>query len=150
MTTTQNLFTQSQRELLTAVLNRIIPPEADLPGAGDLGVAGLVETWAAKDNRLRRTFIQGLTQIEISAAAQGRGFLELTGQAQDGVLRQVESEQPQFFDALVLHTYNGYYTDPKVFPIIGYSQTPGGLPPTLLDPQLLEKQRRRAPFWHRL
>jgi len=153
MTTSQRLFTQAQRELLTGVLNRIIPAEASLPGAGDLEVAEFVETWVSKDNQLRRRFNQGLAQIEITAAAQGRGFLELSGPAQDVVLKQVESEQPQFFDALVLHTYNGYYTNPRVFQLIGYiqsAQAAQGQPPELLDLRLLEKQQQRAPFWRQV
>lgn len=150
MTTSQHLFTQTQRELLSGVLNRIIRPEGALPGAGDLEVAEFVESWVAKDNRLRRMFLHGLTQIEIAAAAQGRGFLELSATAKDAVLRQVESEQPQFFDALVLHTFNGYYTNPRVFQLIGYTQSQEGSSPELLDQQLLEKQRQRAPFWHQV
>ena len=153
MTTSQRLFTQAQRDLLTGVLNRIIPAEGSLPGAGDLGVAEFVETWVSKDNQLRRRFNQGLAQIEITAAAQGRGFLELSGPAQDVVLKQVESEQPQFFDALVLHTYNGYYTNPRVFHLIGYTQSAQaaqGQPPELLDLRLLEKQQQRAPFWRQV
>jgi hypothetical protein len=150
MTTSQRRFTQAQRKLLAGVLNRIIPSAGGLPGAGDLGVAEFVETWVSKDNRLRRQFNQSLAQIEITAAAQGRGFLELSGGAQDAVLKQVESEQPQFFDALVLHTYNGYYTNPQVFQLIGYTQSAQDQPPELLDPGLLEKQRQRAPFWHQV
>ena len=153
MTTSQRLFTQAQRDLLTGVLNRIIPAEGSLPGAGDLGVVEFVETWVSKDNQLRRRFNQGLAQIEITAAAQGRGFLELSGPAQDVVLKQVESEQPQFFDALVLHTYNGYYTNPRVFQLIGYiqsAQAAQGQPPELLDLRLLEKQQQRAPFWRQV
>jgi len=150
MTTSQRIFTQTQQELLAGVLNRIIPGAGGLPGAGDLGVAEFVETWVSKDNRLRRQFNQGLAHIEIIAATQGTGFLELSGPARDAVLKQVESEQPQFFDALVLHTYNGYYTNPQVFQLIGYTQSPQGQPPELLDPRLLEKQRQRAPFWHQV
>ena len=33
----------AQRLLLRAVLNRLLPPHADLPGAGDLGADGSIE-----------------------------------------------------------------------------------------------------------
>ena len=148
MTTSQRIFTQDQRELLAGVLNRIIPAERELPGAGDLGVAENVERQVAKDNGLRRLFNQGVAHIEIAAAGQGGAFLELPAAAQDAVLKQVERAQPQFFEALVLHTYNGYYTNPGVLQIIGYNPADQVQPPQLLDTRLLEKQRQRAPFWH--
>jgi hypothetical protein len=150
MTTSQRIFTQDQRELLAAVLNRIIPAERELPGAGDLGAAEFVEDWVARDNVLRRLFTQGMAHIQITAASQGGAFLELSGAVQDAVLRQVESEQRPFFEALVLQTFNGYYTNPRVLQLIDYDPSAQVQPPQLLDTRLLEKQRQRAPFWHRV
>ena len=37
MTARNRVFTNLQRDLLTSVLNRLIPAEGQLPGAGDLG-----------------------------------------------------------------------------------------------------------------
>ncbi len=150
MTTSQRIFTQAQRELLAGALNRIIPAEGGLPGAGDLGGAEYVEGQVAKDNGLRRLFTQGMAHMEITAAGQGGAFWELSPAAQDTVLKQVERAQPQFFEALVLHTYNGYYTNPRVLQIIGFNPADQVQPPQLLDTRLLEKQRQRAPFWHRV
>jgi hypothetical protein len=150
MTTSQRIFTQDQRELLAGVLNRIIPAQGELPAAGDLGAAAFVEEWVAKDNGLRRRFTQGLAQVQILAAGQGGDFLELAPGGQDAVLRQVESALPQFFEALVLQTFNGYYTNPRILQIIGYDPAAQAQPTQLLDTRLLEKQRQRAPFWRRV
>ena len=43
MSTVNEIFTQVQRDLLTAVLNRIVPADDRFPGAGDLGGAAFVE-----------------------------------------------------------------------------------------------------------
>jgi hypothetical protein len=150
MTTSQRIFTQDQRELLAAALNRIIPAERNLPAAGDLGGAEFVEQWVAKDNGMRRLFTQGMAHIQITAAAQGGAFLEMSVAAQDAVLRQVESEQRQFFEALVVQTFNGYYTNPRVLQLIDYNPADQVQAPQLLDTRLLEKQRQRAPFWRRV
>jgi hypothetical protein len=76
----------------------------------------------------------------------------LTDDGKDAALREVEASHPECFDALVLQTYNGYYTNPSVFQLIGYAERPtqvtnGSL--ELLDESLLEQQKQRAPFWRR-
>lgn len=147
----EQVFTQAQRDLLTAVLNRIVPPASPRPGAGDLGVAGFVEEVVAEKSHLRRLFNEGLALIDINSASKGSpSFLQLTGHAQDETLREVETASPAFFEQLVLQAYNGYYTHPTIFQQLEY--TPGadansGRPPELLDESSLEQQRIRPPFW---
>ena len=151
MTTGNRVFTEAQRDLLAGVLNRIIPPEETLPGAGDLGLADFVEGVVATQPQLRRLFIDGLAQIEITAGRQGTAeFQALADESKDATLREVEASNPEFFEALVRQTYNGYYTDASVFQQLGYPEPkPGGTPPELLDESLLEQQWQRAPFWRR-
>ena len=145
------IFTQAQRDLLTSVLNRIIPQEGPFPGAGDLGLAGFVEETVGQKPHLRRLFTDGLAQIEIVATRQGEtGFDELSEHAKDGTLREVEASNAAFFEQLVRQTYNGYYTDTEVFQKLGYTLPTAeslGQPPELLDESLLEQQRKRPPIW---
>jgi hypothetical protein len=140
------VFTEAQQALLSAALNRIIPAEGRMPGAGDLGIAEFVEGVVAPDPELRRLVNDGLTQIAIIAARQlGREFPELGKDAQNGVLREVQARQPEFFDFLLRQCYNGYYTDPQIQELIGYQRpVPGEY---AFDQSLLEPQRQRAPFW---
>ena len=65
-----------------------------------------------------------MQDIEIAAAKLGPGFEELDGGQRDEVLRGVESDSPQFFDMLVRHTYNGYYSNPKVVELLGLDPSP--------------------------
>ena len=150
----KRLFTEAQRELLTAALNRIIPPEGPLPGAGDLGLADFLDGVVGRDTRLRRLFNDGIAQIGIVAARrQGKEFSRLSGIAMDATLQEVEASLPEFFEVLVRQTYNGYYTSPRIFQLIGYSPPnpqPTGYQPELLDEGLLEKQRQRSPFWRQV
>jgi hypothetical protein len=152
MTIGHQIFTESQRELLTATLNRIIPAEDKFPGAGDLGLADFVESVVAQNNKLRRLFMEGLVQIEIAAAGrEGKEFLELADAARDEILREVEAQHPQFFEALVRQCYNGYYTNPQIFELINYRRLgPGEYIPKPLEESLLELQRQRAPFWRQV
>lgn len=145
-----HIFSQTQVLTLTAALNRIIPAEGDMPGAGDLGVANFIDGASAGDPRKTRLFVQGIAKIQVtSGRLSGKDFVEASAGEQDQTLQSVETSDPAFFDALVRQTYNGYYTNPIVFEAFGYStpQPEIGGQPELLDQSLLEKQRQRAPFW---
>jgi hypothetical protein len=148
------VFSDPQRTLLTAVLDRLVPANGALPAAGELGIGAFVERVAGGDPQLTRLFNEGLRQIEIAASQQhDSGFLALAADAQDSVLRGVEAADSVFFEQLVRQTYNGYYTDARVFEHIGYdlpSPPVPGAQPELLDESLLDKQRQRAPFWTRV
>ena len=99
MATGNQVFTEAQRELLAGVLNRIIPPEGTLPGAGDLGLADIIEGVVVEQPQLRRLFIDGLAQIEITVGHQGTAdFQALADDGKDAALREVESSRPEFFE----------------------------------------------------
>lgn len=154
MSTSRQVFSPAQRQLLDAVLDRIIPPQEDRPGAGSLGIGDFVERVAVGEPGLTRLFVQGLAAIEIAAAERGAGgFASLSEDARDATLRAVEQTSADFFDQLVLQTYNGYYSNLTVFEAIGYtlpSVPSPGAKLDLLDETLLEAQRQRPPFWTRV
>ena len=149
MTTGTAVFTQEQRDLLTAAYNRIVPAQDKFPGAGDLGATGVVEQVVAKNVAMRRMFGDGLAQLEIAAARRGdAGFVALSPEARDDTLRQVEAEQPVFFRELVRQCYNFYYSNPEIFELIGYSlPDPQDYRPLPFDESLLEPVRQRGQMW---
>lgn len=150
MSDTKQVFSQSQRSLLTDVLNRIIPPKDKLPGAGNLGIAEYIEGVVSANTSLTRLFNDGLAKISVAA---GQGFSDLPDATKDKLLRGVESDSPAFFDQLVLHCYNGYYTNQIVFDAIGYKlpdPPKPGAQPDLLEVSLLDQQRKRDPFWKKV
>ena len=151
MSTSRQVFSPAQRELLDAVLDRIIPPQDNRPGAGSLGIGDFVEGVAVGEPGLTRMFVQGLAAIEIAAAEQGpNGFTAMSNEQKDETLRAVEASHADFFGQLVLQVYNGYYTNLTVFESIGYnlpSVPETGAKLDLLDENLLEAQRQRPPFW---
>src|SRR5262245_52408297 len=112
------VLTGEQRELLAAVLNRIVPEREGVPGAGDLGVGATMERGLVDAPAVRRLFLDGLLAIELAGGEAG--FLTLNDDAQDAALREVEAGQPLFFAALVEQTYKGYYTEPRVLAAIGF------------------------------
>ena len=122
---TQPTFDDIQQTLIRSVMDRIIPPDQEFPGAGELGVANYIDGIAAGSEDLKYLFDHGLSRIE--ARAQERwstGFVAMHGEQKDGVLREIEVDEPDFFEELVRHTYNGYYTDPTIIARLGLEVRP--------------------------
>ncbi len=146
-------MSDDQRALLGAVLDRIVPPRGQLPGAGTLGVAASIDRTLAASPALRRLFFDGLVDLELLAARRhGRPFRDLDGETQDALLAELETARPAFFTALVEHTYRGYYLLPQVHEAIGWESRPPqplGHELPAFDEALLDLQRRREPFWRR-
>lgn len=150
---TPAVLSAEQRQLLVAVLDRIVPPNGALPGAGGLGVDAAIDRTLALTPRLRRLFLDGLAEIAVTAeGATGHEFLALDAATQERVLRTVEEAGPAFFAALVEHAYRGYYVRPEVHAAIGYATRPPQPLGHELAPwrdELLQLQVDRAPFWRR-
>lgn len=148
MTTTNDILSSEQRGLIAAVLNRIVPAQNEMPGAGDLGIGGFVESVAGGSPETRRRLLEGLVQIELAAAERGAEFGALSADAQTDALRAVESSAPEFFQYLVTQTYRGYYTNETVTELLSY-RAPNweDYDPLPFDESLLEPVRERGQIW---
>jgi len=148
------VFTEAQESLLLDIMNRIIPAEDGFPGAGDLGLASHIDSAVGGSALLMRLFLDGLSHVEIEAhQAAAKEFSDPSPGEKDQVLKSVERERPGFFRALVQHTYNDYYTNPAVFPLIGYEgrpPQPGGYPMKPFDPSLLDNVKKRLPLYRQI
>jgi len=119
------VFPASQFPLLKAVLNRLIPAGGEFPGAGDLDLVDHLDRVAASSPAARRMFVDGLRQINLgSERRDARAFEDLAPAEQDAVLRNVEGEHRAFFEALVSHVYQAYYSHPAVIQLLGLEARP--------------------------
>ena len=110
--------------MVTEVLNRIIPANEKLPGAGEIAVDFLDEV-VGGSARLKQIFSHGLSQIEVGTyRLYSQDFSSLSGERRDTVLRQVEADEGEFFVLLVRQSYNGYYTDPRIVELLGLEARP--------------------------
>ncbi len=148
MTTTNEILSAGQRSLMDAVLNRIVPAQGDMPAAGDLGIAGFVESVASGNTGSRRLLLTGLVQIELAAAERGGDFGALQADAQIDALKAVETGSPAFFQYLVTQTYRGYYTHETVTSALSYrSPNRVDYDPLPFDESLLDPVRERGQIW---
>ena len=148
MTTTNTILSDDQRTLLTAILDRIVPAQAEMPGAGNLGIGEFVESVAAGSPETRRRLLAGLVLVELAASERGGDFPGLPADTQIDALRSVESSSPEFFQYLVTQTYRGYYTDETVTELLSYrAPNRESYDPLPFDESLLEPVRQRGPIW---
>ena len=113
-----------QRALLDAVLDRLIPAEGAMPGAGQIGTSDYIDGVAGQSARMARLFGAGLRSIELAASRRGGSFAELDGETRDEVLRGIESDESDFFETLLGQAYNGYYSNPEVVAALGLEARP--------------------------
>lgn len=124
----------ARRDLLTAVLDTLVPAGDGFPAAGAVAldhVLGVADASADLESLL----VRGLQAVGEHAQGVG-GFAALDPDAREHVLRRVEGEHTEFFDALVRHTYDGYYTHPTIIARLGLD--PGPVQPRGHRPEPVE------------
>jgi hypothetical protein len=104
----------AKRELLVSVLDTLVPPSGDFPESGALAVDHVLAV-ADASAEAGALLWQALEAIE--EAARG-------GEARGDLLRQVERGHPEAFDALVRHTYDGFYSHPATITRLGLEPGP--------------------------
>jgi hypothetical protein len=145
--TTLGSLTEAERAALRAIMDRLVPPVDDLPGAGTMGLLAEVETMAARHPPFHRALLRMLEDVAAEA------FPAQAGTAQDAAIRAFEQAEPAIFKAVLEVVYLAYYGDERVHRRIGWRTGPVQprgftLPP--FDGAILDKARQRAPFWRRV
>ena len=142
-------FTERERSLLVQVLDRLVPRDGEMPGAGEVGVPEYLERVARRDGKSGHVILGALKKVEATAGNQyGQPFEGLAPGEKDAVLRLVEQERPEFFQALVEHSYSGYYTNQDVLRRLcpdARPPQPGGYEVEPFDPGTLDKVRELGP-----
>jgi len=111
----------AERELLRDVLDTLVPAGDGFPGAGEVALEHVLAVAAASaeaDGRL------GAALRAIREAAGALAFAALGVDEREGALRRVEQSHSELFEALVRHTYDGYYSHPIVVARLGLDPGP--------------------------
>ena len=112
------------RGLLALVLDTLVPPSDGFPGAGAVALDHVLATAAASTD-LERLLSHGLRAVEeASQVDHAAGLASLSVDDRERVLRRVERSHPEFVEALVRHTYAGYYSHPAVIARLGLDASP--------------------------
>ena len=121
MPTRQGELTDSDRRNMRVVMDRLIPPVDDIPGAGSMGLLEEIERMGAEHDRYRRSLVRFLDALtmDMSVEAEG-GFLALDGEQQDDAIREIEESLSKEFANVLEVVYIAYYGRPEIHARIGW------------------------------
>ena len=115
-----NFFSSQQKDFIISILNIIIPKSDGFPSAGEIEVYTHIDNILSDSPYLKRIFIEGLNSIQYeSNMLFKKDFISLNDSEKNIVLKNIEQIKTDFFNALILHTYNGYYTNNIVLNLLG-------------------------------
>ena len=142
-------LSQAEQRLLQSVLDAIIPPRAELPGAGQLGLADGLERALRKLPDLRSMIRDGLRDLDAEARrSHARGFVDIAPADKVQLL-----QQQAFVLPLTMQAYVVYYQDPRVLGALGVparAPHPQGHEMAENDLTLLDEVRRRPPLYRKV
>ncbi len=147
-------LSDADRLTLAVVMDRLVPPVDELPGAGEMGLAPEVEQRARRHRPLRSALITVMDALSMDMAAHASGgFRALSEEQQVDAMRQVEEAIPDQFSQFMQLVYTIYYMQPEVHERIGWpggAVQPDGFDVEPFDESILETARQREPFWRRI
>jgi Gluconate 2-dehydrogenase subunit 3 len=114
----------ARRDLLALVLDTLVPATDGFPGAGAVALDHILAMVAASPD-LERLLSDGLRALEEAIRVHDAvDLVALSVDAREDGLRRVERSHAEFFEALVRHTYDGYYSHPTVIARLGLDASP--------------------------
>ena len=113
-------FSSQQKNFIISILNIIIPKSDGFPSAGEIEVYTHIDNILSDSPDLKRIFFEGLNSIQYESNILFKNdFISLNDSEKNIVLKNIEKTKTDFFNALILHTYNGYYTNNIVLNLLG-------------------------------
>jgi gluconate 2-dehydrogenase gamma chain len=104
----------SEMELLEAIVARLIPTDANGPGATEARAAHYIDKELGEALAASKpAYTNGLAALDrLAQSSRGASFAKLSAADQDAVLTDFQSNSPQFFALLLNHTHQGTFGDP--------------------------------------
>jgi len=115
---------ETRRPLLAAVLDTLVPAGEGFPESGALALDHVLAIAGASAEAASR-LARALDAIEEAARAGGvRDFAGSSATEREDLLRRVERSHPEAFEALVRHTYDGFYAHSATIARLGLEPGP--------------------------
>ena len=144
-------LTAADMVALEGVLDRLVPAQDDMPGAGGLGLADRVDELSRDNPIWRRGLLIVMDAVSLDPRARSAGgWMALDADEQAAALTEIETNLPEHFGNLVKLVYATYYSDERVHRRIGWrsgAPQPSGWQMPPFDESVMETARKRAPFW---
>ena len=141
------LLNDAQQETLSWAMDELIPSNGIMPSASEIGgIAYILSIMKALPD-LSPLFEGLIAHIDEQCQYQ---FTKIKSAERIAVLKHIEEHQPQLFKVLKEFTYESYYTNETVFPLIGYEPYPTGSKGPEMEPfddTLLDRVRALKPTY---
>jgi Gluconate 2-dehydrogenase subunit 3 len=141
------VFNESERALLQAAMDEIIPAVDGMPAASEAGGVSYLERVAGADAQVASEIRNALVALGKCSADP---FEQLGHEARITALQKLESGASLEFAHLRDYVYESYYTQPKIWKLIGYEFYPTDHPgPHMqpLDESILADVRKRGKLY---
>ena len=150
-TTSSDRADSDKHDFLRAVIDEIIPAGNGMPAASEAGVLAYLEHLADQNPDFGKTLDQSLGSLEeLSQSQLHKNFLWLATPQRVLVLQNMEKLRPDSFSFLRDYTYEGYYTQPKIWSLMGYKFKPtNGAAPHMkpFDVYALSQVRKKPKYY---
>jgi hypothetical protein len=148
------LLTDAENDALKFAMDEIIPANNTMPSASEVGGVLYVLTILEELPELIPLFQGALAKLESSSLITfNSGFSELSSDNRITILQAIEISDPELFGVLKNFTYESYYTNEKVFPLIGYEPHPTGTSGPDMEPfdeKLLDRVKNVPPMYTKI
>jgi len=149
-TKANGLLTTSELETLKFAMDGIIPSNTKMPSASEVGGIDYILKILEEFPDLQPLFSHLLESLEDKSNSS---FAKLNSSEQTEVLKQLEQSEPELFKVLLDFTYESYYTNEKIYKLIGYEPNPtGSLGPSMepFDESLLDRVKHLPPMYTKI
>ncbi|MBI1940012.1 MAG: gluconate 2-dehydrogenase subunit 3 family protein [Acidobacteria bacterium] len=141
-----------QRETLRAAMDEIVPAVDGMPAASEIGGVEYLERVARAEPEVKKALERSLAALdELCRKDSGSSFASLSRDDRAKVLGKLERRIPaELFTTLRDFTYEAYYTQPRVWELIGYELHPtdeAGPPMKPFDESVLANVKKRGKLY---
>ena len=135
-----------RRESLRAVMNEIIPARDGMPAASDVGGIEYLERAGRDEPQIAADFQHALDALhQLSESRFQAPLAKLSSPQRVEILTALEMGSPDVFAKLRDRVYESYYTNPRIWKLIGYDFYPtnaSGPHMKPFDESVLDKVRK--------
>jgi hypothetical protein len=139
-------FDRAQRLDFISMIDEIIPAADGMPAASEVDIDRYVATLFTRDQGLIEAFESGLDFLREKAMEQyEQSFSNLDSDQRIELLEQLEVTDPVSFRRVREAVYEGYYTRPQIWHLVGYQPHPTNSEGPVMEPfdeSSLERVRR--------
>jgi hypothetical protein len=139
---------------LRLVMDEIIPATDSMPAASEVGGVDYLTRLMSSDREIAEKFRSALAAVEkISRAQLTASFVSLNKEKRLEVLIALEYEDQHSFDSVRDYIYEAYYTNERVWKLVGYHNFPTtdvGPHMSAFDEQLLVNVRKRPKMYREI